>query len=59
MGPEALEHSADLPRAGVAARRLARFERELAAWLETEEGRFALWRAQRDVAAAPAPESPR
>jgi hypothetical protein len=50
MRLEPLEHTADLPRAGVTARRLARFERELAAWLDTDEGRFALWCAQREVA---------
>lgn len=33
------------PRAGVAARRWRRFEREYHAWLQTSDGRFAVWLA--------------
>lgn len=41
------EHELDMPRAGVAARRLSRFEGQLAEWLETSEGRFACFYAAR------------
>jgi hypothetical protein len=44
---ETLEHAVDLPRAGVYARRLARFERDFARWLQSPEGRSATWRARR------------
>jgi hypothetical protein len=44
---EILEHAVDLPRAGVSARRLARFEREFARWLVTDAGRHAERRARR------------
>lgn len=37
------------PRAGSRARRFQRFERDLQAWLQTPEGRFALWRARRKI----------
>jgi hypothetical protein len=47
---ETLEHAVDLPRAGVYARQLARFERDYARWLATDDGRHALWRARRTVA---------
>jgi hypothetical protein len=46
------EERADFPRAGYRARRWQRFERDLREWLETPDGRFASWRAQRDVRAA-------
>jgi hypothetical protein len=35
----------EFPRAGVRARRWQRFERDLRAWLDTPEGRFAAWSA--------------
>jgi hypothetical protein len=38
---------ADFPTTGFRARTLARFERDLGAWLDTSEGRFASWSAQR------------
>jgi hypothetical protein len=50
VGYETLEHSVDLPRAGVCARRLARFERDFARWLQSAEGRSATWRARRALA---------
>jgi hypothetical protein len=58
---ETLEHAVDLPRAGVSARRLARFERDFARWLGTADGRSAAWRARRMLSRAtreePAPRS--
>ncbi len=50
MRYESLEHAVDLPRAGVYARQLARFERDFARWMATDDGRHALWRARRTVA---------
>jgi hypothetical protein len=48
---ETLEHAVDdLPRAGVYARHLARFERDFARWLDTGDGRAAAWRARRTLA---------
>jgi len=47
---DTLEHAVDLPRAGVSARRLARFERDFARWLESADGRSATWRARRALA---------
>ena len=47
MRYETLEHAVDLPRAGVCARRLARFERDFARWLQTADGRSAALRARR------------
>jgi hypothetical protein len=47
---ETLEHAVDLPRAGVCARRLARFERDFGRWLQSTEGRSATWRARRALA---------
>jgi hypothetical protein len=40
---------ADFPSTGFRARTIARFERDLSVWLDTSEGRFASWRAQRQV----------
>jgi hypothetical protein len=40
----------DFPRYGSRARAWSRFERDLRAWLETPEGRFAAWRAARQAA---------
>jgi hypothetical protein len=45
-----IEESA-FPRAGVLARRWRRFEHGYRAWLNTAEGRFAVWQAQHDPAA--------
>jgi hypothetical protein len=39
------------PRTGSRARRFKRFERDLQAWLSTPEGRFAAWRARRQIEA--------
>ena len=50
MRYETLEHAVDLPRAGVSARRLARFERDFARWLQSADGRSATWRARRALA---------
>jgi len=47
---EILEHAVELPRAGVYARQLARFERDFARWMATDDGRHAAWRARRTVA---------
>ncbi len=46
------EERADFPVAGARARQLARFERDLEAWLRTPAGRFAVFTATR--AAEPA-----
>jgi hypothetical protein len=54
MGPVPEHEHTDFPRLGARARCLARFERDLAAWLRTPEGRFAQYTAVRAVA-APAP----
>jgi hypothetical protein len=40
---------ADFPTTGFRARTIARFERDLTAWLDTCEGRFAQWDAERRV----------
>jgi hypothetical protein len=40
---------ADFPTTGFRARTLNRFQRDLGAWLETSEGRFASWTAARQV----------
>jgi len=51
-------HATDFPRYGARARIWSRFERDLHAWLETPEGRFATWRAEQ-AAGRPAPASER
>jgi hypothetical protein len=57
---EILEHAVELPRAGVYARQLARFERDFARWMATDDGRHAAWRARRTVAGSrPADERSR
>jgi hypothetical protein len=48
------EERGDFPAAGSRARALKRFERDLEAWLDTAEGRFAAWSAARAVGAEPA-----
>jgi hypothetical protein len=47
--PESFPHveDADFPTTGSRARRFARFERDLAAWLQTGDGMFARWTAER------------
>jgi hypothetical protein len=40
---------ADFPTTGFRARTLARFQRDFGAWLDTSEGRFASWTAQRQI----------
>lgn len=42
-GPHACD--GEFPDHGARARRFARFERDLAAWLDTPEGQFAVWHA--------------
>jgi len=40
---------ADFPTTGFRARTIARLERDLGAWMDTPEGRFACWAAARQV----------
>ena len=53
------EERVDFPTVGSRARLLKRFERDLEAWLDTAEGRFARYTAQVAVTAAPQPASDR
>ena len=46
------EERQDFPAAGARARAFKRFERDLEAWLETAEGRFAVWYARAAIEAA-------
>jgi hypothetical protein len=39
----------DFPQLGARARRWQRFERALEDWLQTPEGRFVTWCAQRQI----------
>jgi hypothetical protein len=48
------EERQDFPLAGARARRFKRFERDLADWIGTAEGRFAVWSARCAVGAEPA-----
>ena len=48
------EERQDFPLVGARARQFKRFERDLNAWLDTAEGRFAEWSAARAVGAEPA-----
>ena len=48
------EERQDFPLVGARARQFKRFERDLAAWLETADGRFAMWSARSAVGAEPA-----
>lgn len=44
-----MQHAHDesqFPRHGARARLIARFERDFEAWLDTPEGRFAVWQAR-------------
>jgi hypothetical protein len=45
--------STPYPTVGARARQWKRFERDLEAWLATNHGRFAQWRAERQVAGQP------
>jgi hypothetical protein len=45
------EERQDFPLVGARARQFKRFERDLADWLDTAEGRFALWSARRRLRA--------
>ena len=45
------EERQEFPLVGARARQFKRFERDLADWLETAEGRFAVWSARTAVAA--------
>jgi hypothetical protein len=49
MQDQPSDNSEDFPRTGFRARRWARFERDLHAWLATPEGRFVSWAARRQV----------
>ena len=51
------EERQDFPLVGARARCLNRFERDFERWLQTPEGRFAKWHAERAVATPP--RSPR
>ena len=56
------EERQDFPLVGARARQFKRFERDLADWLETAEGRFALWYARAVIDAgdyAQSAQSPR
>ncbi|HEY4280833.1 MAG TPA: hypothetical protein VGM91_21630 [Conexibacter sp.] len=44
----------DFPTVGYRAHRWQRFERDLAEWLQTPEGRFTAWCASQLVAGGPA-----
>jgi hypothetical protein len=44
--PPQADGDRDFPLHGSRARALARFERDLHAWLDTPEGRFAVWQAR-------------
>jgi hypothetical protein len=46
------------PEFGARARAWARFERDLRAWMESPEGRFAAWRAGRDAVTPIGDEEP-
>ena len=43
------EELEEFPTCGFRARRWLRFERDLVAWLDTPEGRFAAWEAARQA----------
>jgi hypothetical protein len=43
------EERAEFPTTGSRARLLKRFERDLEAWLQTAEGRFAVFTAREEV----------
>ena len=45
------EERQDFPLVGARARQFKRFERDLADWLHTAEGRFAVWSARQRLGA--------
>jgi hypothetical protein len=45
------EERQDFPLVGARARQFKRFERDLADWLESAEGRFEVWSARRRLGA--------
>ena len=45
------EEQQDFPAVGSRARAFKRFERDLEAWLQTAEGRFAVWYARAAIEA--------
>jgi hypothetical protein len=45
------EEQQDFPAVGSRARAFKRFERDLQAWLESPEGRFAVWYARAAIEA--------
>jgi hypothetical protein len=45
-----IDERVDLPTVGARARQLKRFERDLAAWLDSAEGRFAVFTARAALA---------
>jgi hypothetical protein len=45
------EERQDFPLVGARARQFKRFERDLADWLESADGRFAVWSARRRLGA--------
>jgi hypothetical protein len=51
MEPMPDEERQDFPAVGARARAFKRFERDLEAWLETAEGRFAVWYARAAIEA--------
>lgn len=54
-----MSETAIFPRAGVRARRWRRFEDGLHTWLETQEGRFAVYCAELDRTTGPEPDADR
>ena len=55
MVPMPQEEQLQFPQVGARARAFKRFERELETWLESAEGRFAVWEARTAIEAdAPA-----
>jgi hypothetical protein len=59
MAPVPIEEREDFPHVGSRARRFKRFERDLHRWLQTPEGRFAMWHARRVFGEAEANPEPR
>jgi len=53
MNDTTIEHTEEFPHVGFRARRWLRFERDLAEWLATPEGRFTQWCARQQVATPP------
>jgi hypothetical protein len=53
MNEAPIEHAVRFPTVGYRAYRWQRFEEDLAAWLQTPEGRFSAWCAQQLIAGPP------